>query len=141
MQAWAQEGAPGDAGHCNAAGWFCMTSLGSPVPGLTIPQLACNRLAAFDQHQTDSPEACRSGSVTAARPYSSSGNEGKHLTIGHSQPNHGDLVGTSRELRTVLEHVIDDVELFAKCRHRRHAAAGQEMTHRKAKAKLATKIH
>jgi uncharacterized protein (DUF302 family) len=55
--------------------------------------------------------------------------------------NHVDLVGTSRELRTVLEHVIDDVELFAKCRHRRYAAAGQEMTHRKAKAKLATKIH
>ena len=42
--------------------------------------------------------------------------------------NHVDLVDTSRELRTVVQHVLDDIELFAKCRHGQcqRTAAGAE---------------
>ena len=47
--------------------------------------------------------------------------------------NHVDLVEISRELRTLVQHVIDDVERLAKGRHdlREGAAVGQKVVHPK----------
>ena len=47
--------------------------------------------------------------------------------------NHIDLVETSRELRTLVQHMIDDVERLAKDRHdlRQGAAVEQKMVHPK----------
>jgi len=57
--------------------------------------------------------------------------------------NHVDLVNISRELRILMQHVIDDVAPFAKSRHgQRHpAAAEQNMAHPKPLRKLVTKAH
>jgi uncharacterized protein (DUF302 family) len=55
--------------------------------------------------------------------------------------NHVDVVGMSRELRSAVEHVIDDVELVANCRHgpRQGAAAEPKMARRKPLKKVASK--
>jgi uncharacterized protein (DUF302 family) len=55
--------------------------------------------------------------------------------------NHVDVVALSRELRSMVEHVIDEVELVANCCHGPHQpdAVGQKMQQPKPLKKLATK--